>query len=110
MITVDQISSICSAMAWAEKVVPYKPDQDFEVNVTLPFPFYEALQEEINQMMMKAGAGPEQQPMRFIKLNFPTGVIAHIAKGDGPIIFERRKKQAKVIDLKPDGGFLRPVA
>lgn len=110
MITIDQISSICSAMAWADSVIPYKPGQEYEVNLTLPFPFYEALQEEINRMMMTAGAGPEQQPMRFIKLNFPTGVTVHIAKGDGPIIFERRKNPGKVIKMTPDSGYLRPIA
>lgn len=113
MLTLEQISNICSGMAWASGVTPYKSDTPFEVNVVLPFPFYEALQRELTQLMTTMpviGDVDKTKPMRITKLNFPTGIQANIIEGDDKIIFEVAKPGAKVIDMHSDNGFLKPAA
>ena len=109
MIKLEQLAQICDGMAWAAEVIPYKT-QDFHVDVHLPFPFYEAIQKELAEMV---NASPVKmpdavQPMKFMDIYFPSGITAHIKQSDGPILIERTQpgKVVKMdqVFLSPNGG------
>lgn len=113
MITLETISTIVTGMAWAEKRDLFQKT-DFTVNVTLPFPFYDALQRELYNnynsksfIVSEIPLGLPYEQLKFTKLRFANGMQANIMKGDDKIIFEVAPK-AKVIPMNPDNGYLKP--
>lgn len=112
MIKFEQLCSIATGLAWANNSKPL--DEQFEVNVILPFPFYEAIQNEIIEKMrslpIAQGGQPDLEEMRFTKVVFPTGVIAWISKGEGGIIIEPKSKTPVIPMNRLGGNGLRPRA
>ena len=101
MLTLDVITSVAEGMAWAADVRP--ATTGFNIDITLPFPFYEALQRELMAQaaeMTIERRDPYSIPMdmmRILDVTLPSGIIIHLKKGDRAIIFERTP--AKVIPI-----------
>lgn len=94
MISLDTLQEICSGFAWANHVNPLK--DNFEVDVTLPFPFFEALQRDVMETIKKnqvvAGDNVDMKaPMRFSKFRFPNGIGMNVKEGKDGIIIEVKK-------------------
>lgn len=104
MIKLDTLQEICSGLSWAYQINPLK--EDFVVDVTLPFPFYQALQNEIigkvtnSGMLVNESNIDIKQPMKFTKLVLPTGVRVNIKESKELIEIKVVKKQ------KPDANQL----
>ena len=96
MIKLNTLQEICSGLAWANESNPLK--DEFEVDVTLPFPFYEALQQELlstlnaNPVVVTGGVDLNQ-PMKFTKVVLPNGVRMNIKSGKEGIVIQPVKKQ-----------------
>lgn len=110
MITFDAINSIAEGMAWAADIRP--SITDFHIDLTLPFPFYEALQKDLAERAMTLhGSMPDPatypiELMRFIHITLPSGIQIHLKKGERSIIFERTPAKVIPITQKSPGGQL----
>lgn len=95
MIKLDTLQEICSGLAWATGINPLK--DEFEVDVTLPFPFYEGLQRELLQKVHESpvvsNPANVQMPMKFSKVSFPNGILLNIKEGKEGIVIQQVKKQ-----------------
>lgn len=114
MITLEMIESIGRGLAWGAGFKPYT-DGEFEISVTLPFPFFEAVQREIEQQLSQAipiqgQPMPKTEEMRFMKLSFPSMITAYLIKGDDAIIIERKHQTPVVPMNNPGSNGLRPRA
>lgn len=110
MIKLDDISTICNTLAVSQGKNPLA--DGFEVNVFLPFPFFDGLQRELSQMTMEAYVEGNKidstQSMKFMDIRFPSGILVHIQHSDQNVVFEPVVKKAKLVSIPPSDSFLRP--
>jgi hypothetical protein len=91
MITLNDLTRICAGFAWAKNINTY--EQPFEVDVTLPFPFHQALLHEIGKEVSKNN--PQiTEILQLDKLSLPNGTIISLFKGkDDTIIISPKRQQ-----------------